>query len=403
MTARIKDTGFKEFVVLMAMLTSLVAMSIDTMLPALPLIAEDLGAKNNQQQFVISSFLLSFGLAQMIFGPLSDALGRRPVIIIGIVLYVAGSILCVYSTDFSDMLIGRALQGIGAAGPRVTTVAIVRDKYQGDAMARVMSLIMMVFILGPVLAPAIGQGILIVSDWRAIFVTLMGLALIAFVWFGVRQPETLSVDRRRPFSPRHIASAVAEIFRTRMSIGYIVMSGLIFSAFVGFLNSAQQIFQDVYGLGNLFPAYFAALASSLGFASFFNSQLVMKFGMRRICRVALIFVSTLSVGFVFYVYWQDGVPPLMWFMAYMIPAFFCFGILFGNFVALSMEPLGHIAGVGASAVGSISSLISVPLGAAIGQYFNGTVLPLIIGFAFFTVTALFLMQWIEAKRKNSSD
>lgn len=399
MTARIKDTGFKEFVVLMAMLTSLVAMSIDTMLPALPLIAEDLGAENNQQQFVISSFLLSFGLAQMLFGPLSDALGRRPVIIIGIVLYVAGSLLCVYAVDFSDILIGRALQGIGAAGPRVTTIAIVRDKYEGDAMARVMSLIMMVFILGPVLAPAIGQGIMAFYDWRGIFICLMGLSLIIFVWFGVRQPETLPIDKRRPFSPSYIASAVAEIFRTRTSIGYIVMSGLIFSAFVGFLNSAQQIFQDVYELGNLFPAYFAVLASSLGFASFFNSQLVMKFGMRRICRVALIFVSCWSVGFFVYAYTQEGVPPLNFFMGYMIPAFFCFGILFGNFVALSMEPLGHIAGVGASAVGSISSLISVPLGAMIGQYFDGTVLPLILGFAFFTVSALFLMRWIEAKRQ----
>lgn len=401
MTATRKDTGFKEFVVLMAMLISLVAMSIDTMLPALPMIARDLGAIDNQQQFVVSSFLLSFGVAQLFFGPLSDAYGRRPVIMIGIVAYIGGSLFCVYAVDFDDMLIGRALQGIGVAAPRVTSMALVRDKYSGDEMARVMSLIMMVFILGPVLAPAIGQGILAFADWRAIFVSLIGLALFVLTWFAIRQPETLSLENRRPFSLRLIANAVVEIFRIRTSIGYIFMSGLIFSAFVGFLNSAQQIFQDVYELGTLFPAYFAVLASALGVASFFNSKMVMKFGMRRLCRAALIFVSLLSVSFLIYAHTQDGVPPLWLFMSYMLPAFFCFGMLFGNFVALAMEPLGHIAGVGASAVGSISSLISVPLGATIGQYFDDTVLPLITGFAFFTVSAFLLMQWIEAKRGPS--
>ncbi|NQW01211.1 MAG: multidrug effflux MFS transporter [Rhodospirillales bacterium] len=390
--------GFKEFVILMGMLTSLVAMSIDSMLPALPFIAEDLGAKNNQQQFVISTFMLSFGVAQMVFGPLSDALGRRSVILFGILIYIAGSMLCVFAADFPDMLIGRALQGIGVAGPRVTSIAIVRDKYQGDAMARVMSLIMMVFILGPILAPALGQGILLIADWRSIFGCLIGLSLVVLVWFGWRQPETLPQTKRRAFSPGRIAAAVVEIFRTRASIGYIVMSGLIFSSFVGYLNSAQQIFQDIYGLGRLFPLYFAALASALGLASFLNAHLVMKFGMRRICRAALIGVCFLSVGFTIIAYAMAGVPPLALLMAYLLPAFFCFGILFGNFVALSMEPLGHIAGVGASAVGSISSLISVPLGAAIGLSFNGTVLPLVSGFAFFSVAAFCLMQWIEAKK-----
>ncbi len=389
--------GFKEFVILMALITSLVAMTIDSMLPALSLIAQDLGAKDNEQQFVISAFLLAFGLAQMVFGPLSDAMGRRPVIFLGISIYIIGSVFCVYSVDFQDMLVGRALQGIGVAGPRVATMALVRDKYQGDDMARVMSLIMMVFILVPVLAPAIGQGIMYIADWRAIFSALILMGLVGFVWLALRQPETLAVERRRPFSVRLIGSAVVEILRTRASIGYIIMSGLIFSAFVGYLSSSQQIFQDIYGLGELFPLYFGVLALALGFASYSNSRLVVRFGMRRLCRAALIAASCLSVGFISLAYAMDGLPSLALFMAYMLPAFFCFGVLFGNFVALAMEPLGHIAGVGASAVGSISSLISVPLGATIGQQFDGTILPLVWGFTVFSVAAFCLMQWVEHK------
>lgn len=395
--------GFKEFVILMALLTSLVAMTIDSMLPALSQIARELGAEQNEQQFVVSSFLLAFGVAQMFFGPLSDAIGRRPVIFIGISIYVVGSVFCVFAASFDEMLIGRAMQGVGVAGPRVATMALVRDKFEGDAMARVMSLIMMIFILVPVFAPAIGQGIMFIADWRAIFSVLIGMAVIAFAWLALRQPETLPLDRRRPFSAVRIGGAVLEIFKTRASIGYIFMSGLIFSAFVGYLSSSQQIFQEVYGLGELFPLYFGILALALGAASYMNSKLVMRFGMRRLCRTSLISVSCLSIIFIIAAYAMDGRPPLILFMAYMLPAFFCFGVLFGNFVALAMEPLGHIAGVGASAVGSISSLISVPLGATIGQQFNGTVLPLLAGFTFFSLAAFFLMQWVEYKKSGISE
>ena len=384
----------------MALMTSLAAMSIDAMLPALSMIADDLGAENNEQQYVVSAFLLSFGIAQMFFGPLSDSLGRKPIIYVGIGVYVLGSIICIFASDFSDILIGRALQGFGAGGPRVTIIALVRDKYKGNDMARVMSLVMMVFIMAPILAPTIGQVILLFAEWQWIFVFLIVLALSSVIWLAFRQPETLSEDNRRPFSVLRIAMTVLEILRIRESIGYTLMSGLMFSAFVGYLSSAQQVFQITYKLGDLFPLYFAALASGLGLASYLNSKLVHKFGMRRLCRAASILICCLTVVFVGVVYEMNGIPPLFLFMAFMMPAFFCFGILYGNFVALAMEPLGHIAGVGASVVGSISSLISVPLGALIGQQFNGTVLPLVIGFSVFSVTTFGLMCWVENGKKE---
>ena len=392
--------GFAEFIVLMALLTSLAAMSIDAMLPALSMIADDLGAENNEQQYVVSAFLLSFGIAQMFFGPLSDSLGRKPVIYLGIGVFVMGSIICIFASDFSDILIGRALQGFGAGGPRVTIIALVRDKFKGNDMARVMSLVMMVFIMAPILAPTIGQVILLFAEWQWIFVFLIALAVSAVIWLALRQPETLSIENRRPFSVPQIALAVVEIFRIRVSIGYTLMSGLMFSAFVGYLSSAQQVFEITYELGDLFPLYFAILASGLGLASYSNSRLVYKFGMRRLCRTAAVFSSCLSVVFVGVVYGMNGIPPLSLFMAFMLPAFFCFGILFGNCVALAMEPLGHIAGVGASVVGSISSLVSVPLGALIGQQFNGTVFPLVCGFAIFSVITLGLMYWVEYGKKE---
>jgi len=301
--------GFTEFIVLMALMTSLAAMSIDAMLPALSMIADDLGAENNEQQYVVSAFLLSFGIAQMFFGPLSDSLGRKPIIYVGIGVYVLGSIICIFASDFSDILIGRALQGFGAGGPRVTIIALVRDKYKGNDMARVMSLVMMVFIMAPILAPTIGQVILLFAEWQWIFVFLIVLALSSVIWLAFRQPETLSEDNRRPFSVLRIGMTVLEILRIRESIGYTLMSGLMFSAFVGYLSSAQQVFQITYKLGDLFPLYFAALASGLGLASYLNSKLVHEFGMRRLWGSASILICWLTVVFVGVVYEMNGIPP----------------------------------------------------------------------------------------------
>ncbi len=386
-----------EFVALMALLTSMVALSIDAMLPALPLIGRDLGVvESNSNQLVISAFFLGFAGGQLFYGPVSDSVGRKPVIYAGLSLFLAGCLLSIFASDFGTLLAGRALQGIGAAGPRTATIALIRDRFEGRAMARIMSFIMAVFILVPVVAPALGQGILFFAGWDAIFWMFFLLAAVAAAWFAVRQPETLLKDRRTPLSFSRVGSAVMQTFRARAAFGYMVTAGFVFGAFVGYLNSAQQIFQVQYGLGPLFPVSFAVLSLAIGAASIVNARLVMRFGMRFLTGRALVGVTALSVAYFLLAALMGGHPPLWTLMIYCMAAFFGMGILFGNLNALAMEPLGHIAGVAAAMVGSLTTFMSAVLGTAVGQAYNGTVLPLVGGFAVCCGIAIFTMRWANS-------
>jgi DHA1 family bicyclomycin/chloramphenicol resistance-like MFS transporter len=390
-----------EFVTLMALLISLVALSIDAMLPALPEIGRDLGVqRSNDNQLIISVLFLGLAAGQMVYGPLSDSTGRKPAIYLGLVLFIMGCLLSIFATSFAAMLAGRFLQGIGAGGPRIVIVALVRDCYEGRAMARIMSFVMAVFILVPALAPALGQVILVVAHWRAIFVSFLVLAVTGFAWFALRQPETLTADRRKPFSPRGIGLAVVETCANRKAFGYTIAAGLIFGAFIGYLASAQQIFQELYGLGRLFPVYFATLALSIGSASYLNARLVMRFGMRFLSYRALLVLCGLSAVSLVATAAASGQPPLWALMTYLMIAFFCIGILFGNFNSLAMQSVGHIAGVAAAVVGSLTTFISLALGTAIGQGYNGTVLPLVGGFALLGLGSLGVMRWAEAGRQT---
>ncbi len=378
---------------------SLVALSIDAMLPALQEIGGDLGLRRgNDAQLIVSVLFLGLAVGTMIYGPISDSTGRKPPIYFGFALFILGCLLSAAATSFPMMLAGRFLQGLGAAGPRIVAIALVRDGYEGRAMARIMSMVMAVFILVPALAPGVGQGILLVAHWRAIFGVLLGLALTALVWFAIRQPETLTADRRTPFSVLHIGRAIHETCTNRTAFGYTIAAGLIFGAFIGFLNSAQQIFQEQYELGRLFPLYFAVLALSIGSASWVNSRLVMRFGMRPLSGLALTALSGLSLAFFGIAWAAAGDPPLWALMAYLMTAFFCIGILFGNFNALAMDPLGHIAGVAASVIGSLTTFVSLALGTAIGQGYDGTVLPLVGGFAALGIASFAVMRWAERGR-----
>lgn len=389
--------GVVEFVILMALIISLVALSIDAMLPALPQIAADLGvARINDSQYVISIFFAGMGLGQLFFGPLSDSIGRRPAIILGLLLFVAGCVLSIVASDFELMLLGRFLQGLGASGPRIVSIALVRDQYKGREMARIMSFVMTVFILVPVFAPAVGQLVLLVADWRYIYLMFLCLALMAGLWFWRRQPETLTRDRRIAFSFMQLLRDIRAILRIREALGYTMTMGFLFGAFIGYLSSSQQIFQQQYQLHELFPLYFGILASSIGCASLMNARLVMRFGMRRLSRVALRLICLLSFSFFVYAWLADGHPQLILLMLYLLPLFFCFGILFGNLNALAMEPLGHIAGLGSALVGSISTLVSVVFGAIIADLYDETVLPLVLGFAILGLAALLAMRWTEA-------
>jgi len=376
-------------VTLMALMISLVALSIDAMLPALGEIGRDLGVtKDNDRQWIIGALFAGLAIGQMLYGPVSDSVGRKPPIYAGFLLFIAGCLVSAFATNFNIMLVGRFLQGLGAAGPRNVAIALVRDQYEGNTMAKVISLVMAVFIIVPALAPAVGQGILLIAHWRAIFGMLFALAVISLVWFAWRQPETLAIENRVPFSVARIMTAIVEVCTHRTALGYTIAAGLIFGAFVGFLSSVQQIFQEQYALGAKFPLYFAALALSIGGASLANSRLVMRYGMQQLSLWAVLTASVLSTGFLLFVLIVQGSPPLIVLMTYLVTLFFCIGILFGNFNALAMGPMGHIAGVASAVIGLITTALSVLLGASIGAMYDGTVVPMVVGFTAFGAFAL---------------
>ena len=391
-----------EFVPLVGLLMSLVALAIDAMLPALPAIGSDFGvSRPNDVQLVIMSLFLGLGIGQLLFGPLSDSIGRKPAFHAGLVLFMIGCLVSIFAPTFEVMIAGRVLQGIGVAGPRIVTMALVRDQYEGRLMAKLMSFAMAVFIMVPTIAPALGQGLLILGGWRAIFVTFLVIAAIVFAWFALRQPETLPTDRRRPFSTRAIGQAVGEILRIRSALGYTIATGFVFAPFVAYLGAAQQIFQDSYGTGALFPLYFGVLALSFGAGSIVNGRLVMKYGMRRLSKgaagaIALISLVACPVAFVF-----DGLPPFWLFMCYLLSVFVSVSLLFGNLNALAMEPLGHIAGIGAAVIASLATFISVPLGGLVGQGFDGTMYTLIGAFAVSGLATLAAMRWAEGGSKSA--
>ncbi len=388
--------GLVEFVTLMAIMTSLLALSIDAMLPALPQIGAELGVENeNHTQLVVSTLFLGFAVGQILFGPLSDSIGRKPAVYIGLMIFVLGDAISILSTDFNMMLFGRVLQGFGVAGPRIVTIALVRDKFAGREMARIMSLIMMVFIIVPAIAPALGQGILFLAPWRFIFGFILSLAVTAFVWFALRQPETLPSSKRVSFSVVQIFASIRETCVNRTAFGYTIAAGLVFGAFIGYLSSAQQIFQVQYGLGERFPLFFGSLALAIGGASYFNSRLVIRYGMRALSWRALQVLSGVSAVFYLITFVSDGWLPLWALMLWGALSFFCIGILFANFNALAMEPLGHIAGTAAAVIGSLTSFVSLAFGVYIGQIYSGTALPLIGGFAVLGIASMAVMLWTE--------
>jgi DHA1 family bicyclomycin/chloramphenicol resistance-like MFS transporter len=389
--------SYGEFVALMALMMSLAAFSTDAMLPALSDIGKDLGVQQeNTNQLIVSLLFLGMAVGQIAYGPLSDSIGRKPAIYAGYGLYIAGCLFSIAATNFSIMLVGRFLQGTGIAGPRSVLMALVRDQYKGRTMARVMSFVMAVFIIVPAIAPSFGQAILLIAHWRAIFGAFLFLALITMLWFAFRQPETLPKNRRIPFLLKSIIMAIREVCVNRVSLGYTLCAGLISGAFLGYLNSAQQILQEQYRLGTQFPFYFGTVALSIGSASYLNSKLVMRYGMRSLSNWSLLTLSGLSIAFSAVSYMLAGNPPLAALMIYFVTAFFCVGLLFGNLNSIAMEPLGHIAGVGAAVVGSLSTFISVPLGILIGQSYNGTVLPLVGGFAILSTITIASMRWAES-------
>ena len=385
-----------EFVALVALTTSLVALSIDTMLPALGQIAIDLRlADPNDRQLVLIAFFGGLSVGQLVCGPVSDATGRKPALYAGLALFVAGAACCALAHSFPVMLVGRALQGFGAAGPRIVSVAVVRDLHAGRSMARVMSFVQSVFILVPILAPAFGQTLLLVTNWRALFWIFVGSALLDAAWFGLRQPETLPLERRSPLSLRHVLRAGGEVLRNRITLCYTLGTGVVFGAFISYLTTSQQIFQEHYGLGKLFPVCFGVCALALGMASIVNARLVMRLGMRRLSRLAVMAEVVFSLLFLLLVVLLHGHPPLYVFLPGMMFCFFCNGLLFGNYNARAMQPMGHVAGVAAAISGSLSGLVGMAFGGPLGRAYDGSVTSTVLGFTLASCLACALTEFAE--------
>lgn len=379
-----------EFVILMAFMVSVFAMSTDVMLPAMALIADDLGVADvNRVQLVVSIMFAGFAVGQLFAGPLSDGFGRKPVIYAGYFIFIIGCIISMLADDLTTMLVARFLQGLGVAAPRTVTTSLIRDRFAGRGMAQIMSMVMAVFILVPMLAPAIGQAVIQFLPWRYCFGLLLLMAVTATFWFALRQPETLPADARSELSPTSLAKAALDVLGRRIVVGYTVALGLVFGVFVSYLGAAQQIFQDALGTGLLFPLYFGLASIAIGASSVLNSMLVMQLGMRRLTILALLNLVVTSAVF-FWVFWMnfDGRPPILLFMCWQMLAFSSVGILFGNLNALAMEPVGHIAGMGSAIIGSLSTLVALPFAYVIGQMFNDTVLPLVGGFSLLGLAAL---------------
>ena len=389
-----KGPGFPEFVALIAMMMALNALAIDAMLPALPAIGDALGvASENGRQWVITAYLLGFGVAQILYGPLADRFGRKPVLMIGLALYIVFSLLAAFSPTFELLIAARVGTGIGAAALRVLAVSIVRDRYSGRTMARVMSLSFLVFLGVPILAPALGQLILTVAPWQWVFGVLAVGGTAFAIWAAIRLPETLHPEDRMPIQAGRIASAFRAALTNRRSIGYTLAITAISGALFGFINSSQQIFFDVFHAPGLFTVLFGAVAGGIAVASLLNARLVERLGSRLISHTALLgFILMSAIHAAVAV---SGHETIWTFAVLQALTMFCFGFIAGNFGAMAMEPMGHIAGTASSAQGFISTTGGATLGFVIGQQFNGSTVPMTTGFVLLGLMALVSVLFAE--------
>lgn len=381
------DLSFVEFVGLIALMMAMTAFAVDIMLPGLAQIGDELGlAEANDRQLIITFYLAGFALGQLFFGPLSDRFGRKKPLYAGLVIFAIGAVMAAFATSAAMMLAARILQGIGAAAPRVIAIAIVRDRFSGRQMSRVMSFVIMTFIIIPILAPSVGQAIMAVASWRWLFLVLLAASLVTIVWSWLRLSETRAAGDSLPLSVSRIAGAVRVVATTRQTAGYAIGFGFLFGVLMSYVGSAEQIFVDVYGLGKNFPIVFGAVASAMILASFINSRLVVRVGMRRVSHFALL--AFLAVCGVMALFGYPEKPPLIVFCLFMAAAFFCFGLIGPNFNAMAMEPVGNIAGTASSFIGFYTTAAGATFGWLIGQSFDGSVRPLSIGFTLLVLSAL---------------
>ncbi|MHA6685435.1 multidrug effflux MFS transporter [Mesorhizobium sp. A556] len=386
-----------EFIALCAALMALNALAIDIMLPGLQQMGAALGVENaNHRQYIITAYILSFGIAQLAFGPVSDRFGRRGPLLVGLVIYIVSAIAASVAPDFATLLLCRFMQGIGAAATRVISVSIIRDSFGGRRMAEIMSLVFMVFMAVPVVAPGLGQIIMIFLTWHWIFVAMGVGAFVVTAWAFLRLPETLHPEYRRPFTRAAITGGFLIVLSNRAALCYTLAGMATFGALFGFINSAQQVYVELYGLGAWFPVVFAAVASLMAASNYLNSRLVGAIGMRRLSQGALI--GFIAVSTLWFVLSLIGPIPFPIFVTLFTLDMMLFGLLGSNFNALAMEPLGHVAGTASSVLGFTQTFGGGIIGTFIGQMYDDTVMPLAAGFCGVSIVAL-LMVFIAERGK----
>ena len=396
----VKEQSQFEFIALMAALMSLVALSIDALLPALKQIGISVGIVNSvDNQLLITMIFLGLGFGQLIFGPLSDSFGRKSVIYIGFIIFIIASFICVSSNSLEAMVFGRILQGIGLSAPRTISIAMVRDSYSGNKMARIMSFTVVIFLLIPIIAPALGKVLLDLYGWQFIFISQLIYGFIIMLWLWKRQPETLVKEKRIPFKAYLYIKSVKEFFKYKQAIVFTLISGFIMGSFMVYLSTTEYIFRNQYNLAEEFPFIFACLAISVGLATFLNGTLVIKYGMLKLVKIFTVSFTLISLIYILFFYGKSN-PSIYILIFFFGIQFFSIGFLFGNLRALAMQPIGHIAGMGAAINGFLSTIMAVPIATYIGSFINNTSLPLFIGFFICGTFSLILLNTLNVKWKN---
>jgi DHA1 family bicyclomycin/chloramphenicol resistance-like MFS transporter len=389
--------GFREFVSIVAAMMALMALGIDMMLPALPAIGRSLGiASENERQWVVNAYVLGFGVATLFYGPISDRFGRKPLIMAGCIGYALCSLGIAFAPSFAVLLALRVLHGGAVAAVRVVATSMVRDCYAGRQMARVMSLAMIIFLGVPILAPSIGQVIMWVFPWQGLFATLAVFGGVVLCWVGLRLPETLHPEYRRPIRIATVLAGARLVLTDRQALGYTLPMALMQGAMLGFISSIEQVFADIFHAPKLMPPVFALIAGSMGVASLINSRLVERLGTRRLSHGAIIgmmVAQLLHLGIAL-----SGGETIWTFGLCQAAAMFCFGLSMGNFSAIAMEPLAAVAGTAASVQGFIQMVGGSIVGALIGQAFDGTTVPLAAGFAVAATLSIAIILFTERGR-----
>jgi len=397
---KIRQKSEFEFIVIMAALMSLVSLAIDALLPAMSNIGATIGitdATNNQ--LLITMIFLGLGFGQLISGPLSDSYGRKPVIYIGFIVFAFASLICVFSKNLEMMIVGRVLQGIGLSAPRTISIAMIRDRFSGNYMAKVMSFVVAIFILVPVVAPALGKILLDLYGWQSIFYSQLLLGLIVMLWLWKRQPETLKPENNRPFKFKLLVKGLKEFLKHKNAVIFTFFSGFITGSFLVYLSASQLIFEQQYGLKEEFPFIFAGLALGIGVATFLNGTFVVRLGMFKLVSIFTVLFTLIPLVYI-YLYAGETNPSIYVLVTFFMLQFFAIAFLFGNTRALAMEPIGHIAGIGSAINGFVSTIMSVPIATYIGSFINTTALPLFIGFFVCGVMALLLIQYLNFSNKK---